>query len=335
MSIRIRSRERALLWIGRAVPRFRGSGHLGNSRLGVIALAVLLAAGCSIQQIAINRLGDALAKEGDAFASDDDPELVGDAIPFSLKLVESLLAESPKHEGLLLAAARGFTQYSYGWVQENGEEIREADPARSAYQQERARRFYFRARNYGMRGLEVAHPGFEGSLRQDSGKAVRLLARGDVPLLYWTAASWGLAISLSREEPDIVADLPLVEAMVDRALELDEGFDHGAIHSIMIVVEVNRPGGQGDPVARARKHFDRAVELSNGMLASPFVTFAEAVSLPAQNRPEFESLLHRALAVDVNARPQWRLENRISQQRAQWLLAHVDDLFLGEAGEKQ
>ena len=58
---------------------------------------VLLAtgSGCSMKKIAINKLGNALANSGSTFASDDDPELIQAAVPFSLKLIESLLAESP------------------------------------------------------------------------------------------------------------------------------------------------------------------------------------------------------------------------------------------------
>ncbi len=292
-------------------------------RGAALVLAAALTAGCSsVQRLAVNKLGDALANQGTVFSSDDDPELVGGAIPFSLKLIESLLAENPRHRGLLLAATSGFTQYSYGWVQE--------------HQEERARRLYLRARNYGLRGLEVAHPGFERALRDDPRSAVRIANRRDVPSLYWTGASWGLAISLSKDQPDVVADLPIVEAMIDRALELDETFDGGAIHSFLIAYELNRQGAAGDPVARSRRHFERAVELSGGSLASPYVTFAESASVQTQNRAEFESLLAKALAIDPDVRPEWRLENRISQKHAQWLLGHADDLFLaGSEGEKK
>lgn len=182
----------------------------------------------------------------------------------------------------------------------------------------------------------MVHPGFEQALRSDPRSAVRLVGRRDVPSLYWTAASWGLAISLSKDQPDIVADLPIVEAMIDRALELDESFQSGAIHSFLIAYELNRQGTEGDPVARSRKHFERAVELSGGMLASPYVTFAESSSVQTQNRGEFESLLGKALAIDADARPEWRLENHIAQKHAQWLLGHADDLFLAEPeGEKK
>src|SRR5712692_10488665 len=182
----------------------------------VIPLLGLLTFGCaSLQRLAINQVGNALAKQGEAFSSDEDPELVGDAIPFSLKLIESLLAENPRHHGLLLAASSGFTQYSFGWIQESAAEIEKDNAARAAHQQQRAQHFYFRARNYGLRGLEVAHFGFERALRSDPRAAVQRLSRNDVPLLYWTAASWGLAISLSKDQPDAVADLPIVEAMID------------------------------------------------------------------------------------------------------------------------
>jgi predicted anti-sigma-YlaC factor YlaD len=302
-------------------------------KLAGFVLALLMTTSCSLRSIAIGKLGDALASEGEVFAADDDPDLVGDALPFSLKLIESLLAESPRHPGLLLAATRGFTQYSYGWVEQPASERDRDDPAAAARLRSRAARLYLRARDYGLRGLDAAHPGFASSLRADAKRAVSALKASDVPIAYWTAASWGLAISLSKEQPELVADLPLVEAMIDRALQLDESFGKGAIHSFLIAYEPNRNGAEGDPFVRSRKHFDRAVELSQGKLASPFVTFAESIDVQMQNRAEFESLLQRALAVDPDAEHASRLENRIAQRHAQWLLAHADDLFLDSKGE--
>ena len=94
----------------------------------------------------------------------------------------------------------------------------------------------------------MTHAGFEARLRTDPRAAVRPAAAADVPLLYWTAASWGAAIALSKDNADLIADQRIVEALIDRALELDERFDHGAIHSFLIAYEMARPGGAGDPV---------------------------------------------------------------------------------------
>jgi predicted anti-sigma-YlaC factor YlaD len=292
-------------------------------------MTAVLSIGCSPKRYAINKIGDALANPGTTYAADDDPELIAQAAPFSLKLIESLLESSPKHEGLLLAAASGFTQYSYAFVQQEADFIEEKDFARASALRLRARKLDLRARDYGLRGLDVPHAGFSTSLRKDPRATVRQATRTDVPLLYWTAAAWGAAISVSKDVPELVADQPIVEALIDRALELDETFSAGAIHSFLITYEMSRQGATGDPAVRSRLHFDRAVAISNGQAASPYVSYAEAVSLSKQNRPEFESMLRQALAIDPNGKPEWRLENLIMQERARWLLSRASDLFLG------
>jgi hypothetical protein len=135
-------------------------------------------------------------------------------------------------------------------------------------------------------------------------------------------------VSLSKDDPDLIADQPLFEALIDRALALDETFDSGSIHAFLISYEPARQGAEGDPYERARVHFDRAVSLSNGQLAGPFVAYAEAVDVNRQDRAEFEAMLQKALSIDPDARKEWRLANLIMQRRARWLLGRVDDLFL-------
>ncbi len=299
--------------------------------LNVLVLLLALAAGtsgCSIKKIAVNKLGDSLASGGTTFASDDDPDLVGEALPFSLKLMESLLAESPQHRGLLLAASSGFTQYAFVYFQVPAEEAEGQDLAKADYLRTRARRLYLRARNYGLRDLEITHRGFESELRHDAKAAVRKAGSKDVPLLYWTAVSWGAAISVSKDDPEMISDQPIVEALIDRALELDPDYDSGAIHNFLITYESVRRTAGGDFAPRSRKHFERAVELTAGQSAAPYVAMATTVSVSEQDSEEFESLLKKALAVNPDARPEWRLTNLVMQRRARWLLAREDELFV-------
>jgi len=296
--------------------------------IGYIPLFLLLLSGCSINKFAINKLGDALAESGTTFASDEDPDLVAQAVPFSLKLIESLLSSSPEHRGLLLAAASGFTQYSYAFVHQQADFLEDEDFQEATRQRTRARKLYLRARDYGIRGLETRYRDFGARLRTDPLQAVRVITARDVPMLYWTAAAWGAAISISKEIPELVADQLLVEALIDRALELEEDFNYGSIHGFLISYESSRQGASGEATERARRHFDRVVELTGGNAASPFVALAEAVSVGEQNRQEFEDLLNRALQVDPDEMTEWRLENLVMQQRARWLLDRIDDLFL-------
>src|SRR5262249_16943716 len=149
----------------------------------------------------------------------------------------------------------GFTQYTYAFLQQEANELedRDLDVANALYG--RARLLYLRARDYALRGLEVKHRGFEKALRQSPVAAVKtIVSRKEAPLLYWTAASWGAAISISKDNPDLIADQPIVEALIDRALQLDEKFDYGAIHGFLISYEQARQSSDGDAVARSRRH---------------------------------------------------------------------------------
>lgn len=311
----------------------RGAGRGGGRRVlarGALLLAALgvLTTGCSIRKLAMTQLGHALAGGGQTFASDDDPELVRAAAPFSLKLMESVLAEVPQHIRLHSAAASGFTQYAYAFVQQEADELENEDLARTTALRARAKRLYLRARDHGLSGLESAHPGFRRRLAQNPRVAAQSARRADVPLLYWTAVSWAAAISLAKDEPALVGEIPQMEALIDRALELDECYGAGAIHTFLITYEMARQGAPGDAAARARQHFERAIALAGGRQVAPWVALAEAVCVPQQDWKQFEALLHRALEVDADAHPEFRLVNLVMQRRARWLLSKRDELFL-------
>jgi TRAP transporter TatT component family protein len=292
-------------------------------------LCSLSLAGCaSLHHYAVNRAGDALAASGTSYASDDDPELIRAAAPFSLKLIESLLADTPRHTGLLTAAAAGFTQYAYAYVQLDADELESRDVDGAFTLRQRARGLYLRGRDYGLRALESRHPGFSAALRTaTSPAALASLDAADAPALYWTAIAWAAWISLSKDSAQALADLPRVDLLVGRMRELDAGFDSGAFQTFLISYQMGRPGAR-NPAGDARRSFARAVELSGGQRAGPFVALAETVCVKAQDRREFISNLQQALSIDPGTQPQWRLENRIMQQRARWLLTQTDQLFL-------
>jgi len=293
-----------------------------------VALAALAALpGCSIKHVAINALGNALAQGGAGYARDGDPDLVWEAVPFGLKTVESLLDEAPRHKGLLLAAAGGFVQYGYGRVQQEADFVEARDLARATELRNRARRLYLRALGYGFRGLEVDFPGLRERLRRDGDAALAQTRKEHVPLLYFTGLAWFAAISVSKDDSELTADQAQAEALMRRALALDEGYDRGALHDFFISWE-GRGEAVGGSFERAREHLQRAEALAGGHRASAMVNFAETVSVARQDRKEFERLLREALAVDVDAVPDMRLANLIYQKRARWLLGRADELFV-------
>src|SRR5438128_188309 len=298
---------------------------LSRATVALVALAAL--PGCSIKHVAINALGNALAQGGSGYARDGDPDLVWEAVPFGLRTVESLLDEAPRHKGLLLAAASGFVQYGYGRVQQEADFVEARDLARATELRNRARRLYLRALGYGFRGLEVDFPGLGERLRHDRDAALAPTRKEHVPLLYFTGLAWFAAISVSKDDSELTADQAQAEALMRRALALDESYDRGALHDFFISWE-GRGEAVGGSFERAREHLQRAEALAGGYRASAMVNFAETVAVARQDRKEFERLLRQALAVDVDAVPDMRLANLVYQKRARWLLGRADDLFV-------
>ena len=311
----------------RSRPRARGTaGRLGV--LGVLCLALVLP-GCSLKKMAIKTVADSLSEGTSSFATDDDPQLIKDALPFGLKTLEGLLAQLPTHRPLLRSVAAGFTSYSAAFIQPEIRALEEVDLDIAREQKVRARRMFLRARDYGLRALEVGYPNLRQSLMADPKAALAKTRKTDVPDLYWTAAAWGSAISLGKDQMDLVADVPRVDALIHRAIELDESWDAGSLTEFMIAFET-RGDAQGGSLDRARTYFNRTLELAQGKRITPLVSLAENVSITVQNRAEFETLLDEALAFDCDTHPETRLVNLLAQKRARQLKALAGSLFLEE-----
>ena len=290
--------------------------------------AALLSTGC--RTLGTQVVAGAVSESGSVYASDDDPELVRAASPFGLKTMEGLLENIPDHPGLLRGLTSGFTQYAYAFPLQDADLAElQGRAAEARASRERARKLFLRARDYGLRGLQERYPGLPGRLRQakDLDKALLVVEKEDVPLLYWTAGAWALAIANGKGDMQLVAELPAPVAMMRRGIALDESWDAGAFHEFFVTWDGSRSEAEGGGLARARTHLDRALQLSGGKKLGVLVNWAETVLVQKQDRVEFTRILNQVLAADVDAAPQYRLANVLAQRRARALLDHVDDLF--------
>jgi predicted anti-sigma-YlaC factor YlaD len=292
-----------------------------------LALVAASLAGCSLKRIAVDAVGDSLADSGGVYASDGDPDLVREALPFGLKTIEGLLAEAPDHGGLLLAAARGFAGYAY-LLQQEADVVEAGDFERARGLRARASKLFLRGRDYGLRGLELAHPGFRQAVAQDSAAALAGTARDDAAFLYWSGVAWAGALAADPGNLELLAELPIAAALVKRVLALDAAFDGGAADEFFIAYEGGRPGGD---LRAARRHYERAVTLSGGRRASVHLALAESVAVQEQDAAAFRRLIAAALAVDPDGVPDFRLVNTMARRRAQWLEAHAAEIFLEAA----
>lgn len=281
--------------------------------LSLFSFVALLSA-CSPSHLVLNRMADELAAQGQA--QEDDLMLAREASAFYLKLSESILRQTPDHAALGEAVAGGFTQYAFAFVAFEAERLEAQDAKAAQRLRERARRLYFRAHQHAMATLERRNPGFAKSLASG---ALSSLDGDQVGLAYWAAASWGAFISLSKDQPDVVADLPLAMRLARLAWEREPGHGQGALASLMGTFEASRPGGNR---REAERFFDQAEAFGAGRHAGVYVARAEA--LAEGDRTAFEALLHQALKASA-AHPD--LGNQVMRERAQWLLDTADDRF--------
>lgn len=286
---------------------------------GVVVLAVVLS-GCSPRHLIVNSLASELA--GQSQGAENDPELARDAAPFYFKLSESVLAQAPGHPALAEGLAARMTEYTYAFVALEADRLEAQDSAAAHRLRQRAAALYQRARNHAMTALELRHPGLVQALANP--QAPLRLAPDDVGLAYWAAAAWGSWIAQSKDNPDVVADLPLVVRLAALADAAAPGWNDGALVGMRATLEASRPGG--DP-AQAARWFDQALQLAQGRSAAAFVAKAEGVALPAGDRAAFEQLLQQALAVKDAPNSPLTLQNQIMRRRAAWLLEQSPDLF--------
>jgi len=283
-------------------------------------LAVLSLAACSPRALVVSSLADELA--GQAQGAETDPELARDAAPFYLKLSEAVLAQQPGHAALAESVAARMTEYAYAFVAFEADRVESQDMAKAEQLRHRAAGLYQRARNHAVKALEHRHPGFLVALADRA--ATPVLPASDAGLAYWAAAAWGSWIALAKDDPEIVADLPLVVRLAAVAEAADPDWGDGALTSLRATLEAARPGGDK---AQAGRWFDVAIARAGGQSASAYVAKAESIALPAGDREAFETLLRQALAVrDVAGSPR-TLQNEVMRRRAAWLLEQAPDLF--------
>ena len=304
----------------------RGSNRFRLAISVVCLSAALVSVGCSLRMMAVNAIIPVLADPA-VYLSEEDPELVRESLPFLLKTIESIVHSTPEQDEALIFACSGFTLYGIAFLQVDAEGAGwEGNYGEELALRDRTWKIYVRARDYCLQSLELKYDGISEQLRLDPATSVLRTDAEDVEVLYLLSAAWGLAISNALDRPDLIADLPAVRALIERALELDEDYERGAIHGVLITLE-SLPEELGGSAIRAREHFERVVELTDGLDASPYVAFAAGVSVSTENRREFNHLLNQALAIDPDEDPSLRLLNLVNQKRARLLLDNIDDLF--------
>lgn len=295
------------------------------------ALSLSFFSACSIKKLAMNQVADALTDptSSTVFSGDNDPELVGDALPFAIKLYESLLAANPGHQGLSLRTGSLYIMYANAFLQAPALMLPEKEYRLQEFNYMRAKNLYLRGRDIILDALERKHPGFRKNLQsKEFGPALAVTDKKDVPLLYWAGAGWLGAYAIDPFDMELGMTMPAAAALMERVLSLEADYSAGAIHEFYVLYYGSLPDYMGGDLQKARDHFERAITLSAGRSSTPYIALATTVSVKEQNFKEFQSLLKLALAVDPDRDPENRLLNILNRRKALWLIEHAADFFL-------
>jgi len=306
------------------------------SYLIIIFLSLTVMNSCSLKKMAMNKVADMLASPGSGtvFTGDNDPELVGDALPFTIKLYESLMVSMPWHLGLKLQTGSLYIMYANAFIQAPADMLAQEEIEKQAFLFNRAKNLYLRGRDILLKALDHKYPGFLNRLdKKEFDRALAPMKKVDVPLLYWAAAGWLGAYAINPFDMKVGMTVPGAAALMNRVLQLDPGFDGGAVHDFYTLYYGAMPDYMGGDFNKARDHFKKAIEASGGKITSPYLSLATTVAVKEQNLEEYETLLKKVLAVDPDADPSNRLLNTINRRKAEWLLKHADDFFLEKTGE--
>jgi len=282
--------------------------------LPLVFPALLGLMGC-VQQIAVSTVADIVHDGFSSIMEEGDLEFAGQALPANLKLLEVMLKSDPENERILLLLSEGYSSYALGYVEDD-------DHAR-------ARVFYLRGQDFGMRALDdepalaAALSGPADSLRM----VLKERGRDHVPALFWVAFGLGSYVNLALSDPDALAKIPVVEAIMEYVANVDSTFYYGGADIFLGTLYGSRPKILGGDTDRARRHFDRALRINGGTFLLTQVYFARSVALQTLDEQLFDDLLTEVDSASVDIRPEARLPNVIAKNKAKRLRESKSDYF--------
>ena len=301
------------------------------SRAAVATVLVLSLGACSIEKLALKKVAGMLSAPSstDVFSTDNDPDLVGDALPFAIKLYETLLASLPANDGLRLRTGSLYIMYANAFIEAPADMTPRRELETKEYLLARAKNLYLRGRDILFKSLEKKNPRIRQQLKDRRYEdAMRPFGKADASLLYWTALGWLAAYSVDPLDMKLGQTVPQTRVMIERVAALEPGYGDGSLDAFYVGYYGSLPDYLGGDPAKARESFAKAQSRAGRRDTSSLIALATTVSVKEQNAAEFKKLLGQVLAFDVDSDPSTRLVNVLNQRKARWLLDHIDDFFV-------
>jgi len=287
------------------------------SRTGILFLimaALVFPACLPGKKMTVASVGSLVEEVAKASSRQSDLKLVREGTPAYLMLIDGMIEVWPDNDRLLLAGAQGYSSFASAFVEDKDKDY--------------AKLLYGKAKRYGLRCIEKR--GLRNPLQSpfdDFRERLKTLGEKDIPYLFWTATCWASWINLNLDSMEAMAELPRVESMMKRVLELDEGFYYGSAHLFMGIWYASRPKMAGGDLKKAQEHFLRALSLGQGKLLVGYLYYANYYARKAMDKDLFVSSLTRVIEAPPDIAPELTLVNTVAKEKARQLLDQTEDYF--------
>jgi hypothetical protein len=241
-----------------------------------------------------------------------DLRIIREGMPAYLMLMDGMIEAWPDNEQLLIAAGQTYSSFASIFVED----------------QEYAKLLFRKAKEYALRSLE--RRGLKKTLQspfEDFEKDLKNLGKKDVPYLFWGATCWANWIRLNLDSMEALAELPRVELMMKRVLELDEGYYYGGAHLFMGIRFASTPGTYGGDLKKAQEHFLKALDFGKGKFLMAYVYYANYYARQVLDKDLFISTLQKVIETPADVSPDLTLLNTVAKKEAKELLDHTEDYF--------
>lgn len=301
----------------------------GLVRFFIVVPSLLFLAQCTPKQIASDITSQILRDGSPAFERESDVEIAESAGLTMMKMLEAFQHDNPKNKNYLVLLSRSYANYAFAFLEWNMLKYKNSDEAKRSVNENRAKEFYLRGRNYGLPVLN-RNAAFEKTFNKDLDsfkKALKGMGRSYLPALFWTALNWGSHINLNKDSPLAISEFPKAEAMMARVLEIDENYFFATPHLFFGFSYGSRPPLFGGNPSKSKEHFEKALEAYKRKFLMTQVMYAQSYCVQNQDQALFESLLNEVLSTNADVLPEQRLANELAKLRARWLLDNAPTFF--------
>jgi len=243
-----------------------------------------------------------------------DLTLVRQGLPSYLMLIDGMIGSNPENQDLLLAGAQAYSSYASLLEEEESS---------------RASQLIQKSKVYALKALEQ-NPLFKGAPENPLDlfqKQMEKAEKSQAPFLFWIGSIWGTWIAQGPDSMEGMADLPKVEALMDRVLELDPGYYYGGPHLFKGIMLSARPVQYGGNLEKALTHFQQALKYSQGKFLMTQIYYAQYYAKQRLDRDLFVNTLNQVLSTPADIEPDLTLINTLAHDKAKRLLNQVDEFF--------